>query len=233
MKFIAAAALAGALALGAARPAAADCAVDHKTRVAGGDECLVIGVFGEPAAKTSLAVFIHGDGSRGGPSDYLFALAESFAGPGVVTVGLIRPGYFDSDDNTSTGESYRHEGDGYRPEIVEAVAGAVKALKAHYGADYVVLVGHSGGAAISGVIAGRYPDLAQGFVLGGCPCHVPDWRFHRRGQNNWGFSQSPHDFADAVPVTARFDEVSDASHNGVARSEPFKDAIREVLAARP
>jgi len=241
---------------------AGDCAADFKTRVAAGDECLVIGVYGEPAAETRMVVFIHGDGSRGGASDYLFKTAARFGAPGVVAVGLIRPGYFDSNDNRSTGESYRREGDGYKPHIVAAVAAAVKNLKAHFGAARVVLAGHSGGAAISGVIMGKHPGLADAAVLAACPCNVPEWRIQRRGRNNWTESLSTHDFVSGIdakaevvaitgdddsntrPVLAReyveslaargikatYVELSGVSHNGAARSDEFKDAVRRLLA---
>ena len=174
------------------------CAADNKTRVTANGECLVIEVFGETAEQTSLVVFIHGDGYRGRPSDYLYPLAERLGAKGVVAVGLIRPGYFDSDNNRSTGNSYRKKGDGYKPHIVKAVAEAIKALKAHYKAGYVVLAGHSGGAAIAGVILGKYPGLVNAAVLGGCPCNVPKWRIKRRGRNNWHSSLSPHDFVGKI-----------------------------------
>ncbi|WNK00627.1 alpha/beta hydrolase [Thalassospiraceae bacterium LMO-JJ14] len=196
-----------------ARPAhAADCDADNLTRVRVADECLVIATYGADAGAKTMIVFIHGDGSRGGPSDYLAKTAYRYGKDGAVAVNLIRPGYFDSYSNKSTGTSYRREGDGYRPKIVAAVAGAVEALKAFHGVSRVVLVGHSGGAAISGIILGRFPGLADAAVLAACPCHVPDWRVMRRGRNNWTLSQSPHEFADNVPQTARVIAVT-GSHD--------------------
>ena len=173
------------------------CAADNKTLVAANDECLVIKAYGEPAARTALVVFIHGDGYRGGPYDYMYPIAQHYGAKGVVAVGLIRPGYYDSNDNSSTGYSYR-EGDNYQPDVIETVAAAIKVLKNHYKAEFVVLAGHSGGSAISGVIIGKYPGLVNGAVLGACPCNVPDWRFMRRGRNNWDFSLSPHDFIGKI-----------------------------------
>lgn len=188
-----------ALAIAACQPTSiASCAADNVTRVAANGECLVIQTYGSPAEQNKLIVFIHGDGSSGGPSDVLYARAEHFASKGVISVGLIRPGYFDSAGNRSTGTSNRVEGDGYGRSIIDAVAAAVKALKDFYNAEHVVLVGHSGGAAISGVILGRYPDLADGAVLAACPCNVPKWRIMKRGQYNWTASLSPHAYADDV-----------------------------------
>ena len=165
----------------------------------GNGECLIIKTFGSPAKQNKLIVFIHGDGTSGGPSDYLYSSAFRYGSEGVISVGLIRPGYFDSARNHSSGYSKRFTGDGYGPSIIDAVAAAVKALKNFYNPDHVVLVGHSGGAAISGVILGKYPALANGAVLAACPCNVPRWRIMRRGRNNWSLSLSPHSYADAVP----------------------------------
>lgn len=182
--------------------AAEPCAADNRTRVAANDECIVIKVYGEPAERTSLIIFIHGDGYRRdpadyGPSSYMNRIAQQFGDKGVVAVGLIRPGYFDSKHNHSTGNSYR-EGDNYRLDVIDTVAAAVKVIKNHYKAEKIVLAGHSGGSAISGVIIGKYPDLVDAAVLGACPCNVPDWRFMRRGKNNWRSSLSPHDFIAGV-----------------------------------
>ena len=82
--------------------------------------------------------------------------------------------------------------------MIATVAAAVKALKRHYNAETVVLAGHSGGSAISGVIIGKYPGLVNAAVLGACPCNVPDWRTMRRGYNNWLLSLSPHDFIGKI-----------------------------------
>jgi len=171
---------------------------DNVTRVTGGSECLVIHTFGAAAGNRTLVVFIHGDGTRGGPSDYLDKSAERVVGGGVTAVALIRPGYYDSHDAISTGTSYRHAGDGYRDGIIAAVAAAIDELKGHHGARRVVLVGHSGGAAISGVILGRYPGLADAAVLAACPCNIGKWR-SMRGRGQWVNSLSPHAFVKAMP----------------------------------
>jgi len=180
-----------------------DCTADNLTRVQGGNECLVIKTFGKPSPHTKLIIFLHGDGSSGGPSDYMYPRAERFAADGVVAIAMIRPGYFDSDGNHSSGKSWRKAGDGYRPVVVDAVAAAVKNLKAFHNAQTVILVGHSGGAAISAVILGRFPGLADAAVLASCPCHVENWRIMRRGHNTWTESLSPHAFADAIPAATK------------------------------
>jgi ketosteroid isomerase-like protein/pimeloyl-ACP methyl ester carboxylesterase len=181
---------------------AESCVADNKTGVTANGECLVIKTYGESAQRTSLVVFIHGDGYRPdpadyGPSDYMYWLARNYGTKGVVAVGLIRPGYFDSKGNHSTGNSHR-AWDNYQSDVIETVAAAVKALKHHYKAENVILAGHSGGSAISGVIIGMYPELVDAVVLGACPCNVPEWRTLRRGYNNWPLSLSPHDFIGKI-----------------------------------
>ncbi len=191
-------ALALALAAVAHQLAAAEpCAADNRVRVAANDECLVIRAYGESAERTSLIIFIHGDGYRGGPSDYMYWNARRFGTKGVVAIGLIRPGYYDSEGNHSTGNSYR-DWDNYQPDVIATVAAAVEVLKNHYQADYVILAGHSGGSVISGVIIGKYPGLVNAAVLGACNCNVPEWRIMRRGYNNWHLSLSPHDFIGKI-----------------------------------
>ena len=122
---------------------------------------------------------------------------QTFGSKGVVAIGLIRPGYYDSSDNHSTGNSHRDK-DNYQIDVIETVAAAVRVLKTHYKADYIILAGHSGGSAISGVIIGKYPGLVNAAVLGACGCNVPDWRIMRRGYNNWYLSLSPHDFIGKI-----------------------------------
>ena len=187
------------LALAVSTPDAWACETpDNVTRVRGGKECLVIKTFGQRTEKAPvLAVFIHGDGSSGGASDYLSRSAEKVAQNGVIGVVLIRPGYYDSEKNTSTGTSYRNEGDGYLPQIVDSVAAAVQELKTHHGAARTVLIGHSGGAAISAVMLGRYPGIAEAAVLAACPCHIDEWR-GRGGRRPWHRSQSPHSFVSGI-----------------------------------
>ena len=195
--------------------AAKPCAEDNRTRVSANEECLVIETYGESAEQTTLIIFIHGDDYRRDPSDYrpsdyMFRIARTFGTKGVVAVGLIRPGYFDSTRNYSTGTSHRDK-DNYQPDVIETVAAAVKVLKNHHKAENVILAGHSGGSAISGVIIGKFPGLVNAAVLGACPCNVPVWRTMRRGHNNWPLSLSPHDFIGGVDKNARVVAITGAN----------------------
>jgi len=188
---------------------AGPCAEDFKTRVAANGECLVIRTFGVPAEKTTLAIFIHGDTRR--VADYMYPVAQAYGSKGVIAVGLIRPGYDDSAGNHSTGGGVPNGGDNYRSDIVETVAAAIKLLKEHYKAEYVLLAGRSGGAALSGIIIGKFPGLVNAVVLGACPCNVPRWRFLRKGTNRWLASLSPHDFVDSMAADAKIVAVTGSS----------------------
>ena len=196
--------LAAAIALMVADLARADpCrGVDNLTRVTGGAECLVIQTYNDHPRNRTLVVFIHGDGAGGGPSDYLWRMADGHTGNGVTGIVLIRPGYHDSRNRRSTGKGYRNSGDGYRRHVVDSVADAVRRLRAHHQSRYVILVGHSGGAAISGVILGRHPGLAQAALLLSCPCDVGRWRALRQ-RRAWPKSLSPHRFVRKVPAGTR------------------------------
>jgi pimeloyl-ACP methyl ester carboxylesterase len=158
--------------------------------------------FGESGAGASpvLAVFVHGDVSAGGPADYMYGAARSFAADrkGVVAVALLRPGYFDRAGKQSSGS------DGGRRDTFHAtnnrlVAGAIAELKQKYRARKVVALGHSGGAGAIGVVAGGNPGLIDGMVLVSCPCDVPRWMATRNGTNRAMSSQSPVDYISGLP----------------------------------
>lgn len=85
------------------------------------------------------------------------------------------------------------------------MAQAVEQLRGRYHAAKVVLVGHSGGAAITGDLLGRWPLKVNGALLVACPSDLAAWRkhmFETRGQNpSWlrpVRSLSPMDLAENV-----------------------------------
>ena len=234
---------------------------DNLHRVEAGDECLALQTFvgsdkvqGDPV----LVVFLHGDSPKGWPADYLRNAAHSVTSSGVISVVLIRPGYYDSEDHYSTGTSYRFVGDGYRPYVVDTVASAIKVLKDFYHA-HVILVGHSGGAAISAVILGRYPQLAEGAVLAALPSNMKALRALHFWF--WDHSLSPDAFVKGIAAQAKVKIIvgekdtvvppflsvnyakaleqrdithqlliiPGATHNSVVRTPVFLDAISELI----
>lgn len=180
---------------------------DMLTRIAADGECLALQTYLDhklPIAHPTLLIFIHGDGiPGGGPSDYLKYQATKFTSRKVVSVVLIRPGYYDSYGNYSTGESYAfschgYPCDSYRPHIVDTLAASIKKLKHFYHPKYTILIGHSGGAIMSSIILGRYPKLANGAILASTTYNIHKWA----KQHNWGTyanSLSPSDFINKIP----------------------------------
>ena len=184
-------------------PAAADCPPQSTIRdhVFGGGLCLVAETFGaqDTGDAPALVVVVHGDISDGGAATYHAAFAKTLARPGVVAVALIRPGYADAAGRTSEGSTLGRQ-DNYTPANIAAIMGAIDALKKHYRARRVVYVGHSGGAAIGGVLIGRRPGLVDAAVLVSCPCDLAYW-LHARGMAPWTRSLSPDFFVSRVPRT--------------------------------
>ena len=62
----------------------------------------------------------------------------------------------------------------------------------------VILIGHSGGAAIAATLLGMKPELAEAAILIGCPCDMKAWRIGR-GRTPWR-SEDPMDWVAAVPL---------------------------------
>lgn len=195
--------------------------------VPGGGLCLAAATYGAESAGTAptLVVSLHGDVSAGGPGDYLFSFARGLARPGVVSVALLRPGYGDSAGRRSDGSDNGRR-DHYTSGNIAAVGAAIDALKKHYKARRVVLVGHSGGAAFAGVLIGRRPGLAQGAVLVSCPCDIPRWR-SERGRGAWPNSQSPMAAAGGVPKGTRVIAITGSSDDNTtpALAEDYVAAL--------
>ncbi|MGK0271211.1 MAG: pimeloyl-ACP methyl ester carboxylesterase [Cocleimonas sp.] len=153
-----------------------------------------------------LWILIHGDGSSGSASDGMFNQLSSLAGSDSMAIGLIRPGYFTLDNRRSTGPESDRRFDHYTQATTDYIADAIVELKDHYQPDQTVVVGHSGGAAMTALVSSFYPGLIDKSVLVACPCNVPEWRVFRRGANNWLRSLSPIDYVDqldpSVPLVA-------------------------------
>ena len=157
-----------------------------------------------------LVVVLHGDllGFRTlPPTTYHYVFADQAARriEDVVVAALLRPGYRDHSGQRSDGEHGLATGDNYTPEVVDAVAAVIEQLKARFHPAHTVLVGHSGGAAITGDLLGRLPSTVDGALLASCPCDLVAWRkYMMRLQNNnpiWSNpirGLSPQELADKV-----------------------------------
>lgn len=180
---------------------------DFETSMTGVSECLLIRRYGsgESMSPQTMLVWIHGDVSSGGPATYHFALAERaaarFANEKIVSVALVRPGYPDGSGNESSGY-HNGRSDHYTSENISEVGGVVEKLRLKYKPNIVVLIGHSGGAAIAAVLMGMKPGLAEAAILAACPCELVRWRTHRRGRP-WTQSENPIRWVDKVSPSAK------------------------------
>ena len=174
---------------------------DNLNWVVGEDECLRIITLNrdESASLDALVVYLHGDGYRGGPSDYLQYVASKINKKNVAHVTLMRPGYYDSTSNASTGISKRksRRGTNYNSHNVEEIALAIKKLKDYHKPKKIIIVGHSGGAAIAALILGRHPGIASGAILAACPCNVNKWVQMAEKRSGMG-ALSPHDYVENI-----------------------------------
>ncbi len=135
---------------------------------------------------STLVLALHGD--RGGPATYVFSRRAAAAIDNVVVAAVVRPGYTDEVGDRSDGERGLRVGDNYTAEVVDVIAEVISDLKASFGASRVVVVGHSGGAAITAALLGRHPAASDGALLVACPCDVAAWRRHMhsvRGRDVW------------------------------------------------
>lgn len=148
-------------------------------RAGNGRHCLLIRTLAPAQAYARvtpkvLVVFLHGNnGGRTAlqaDSGAAAMLAEKIQ---AVTVAVQHPGYR-GDLGSSDGQS--SPDDDYTPQNVEIVAGALAQLRSLNPGKKILLVGHSGGAAMAALLAGRFPASADAYLLAACPCDVAAWR---------------------------------------------------------
>ncbi len=170
--------------------------------VFGGGLCQAVTTFGTESAGASpvLIVVVHGDISDGGAATYHAAFAPTLARPGTIVVALTRPGYTDARGRVSEGSTLGRQ-DNYTRANIAAVGGAIAALRARYQPRRVIYLGHSGGAAIGGVLIAR-ARLIDAAVLVSCPCDIARW-LRERNRPEWRNSLSPASVAARVPRNVR------------------------------
>ena len=191
--------------------AAETCANDMVSRVQGGDGCFAIDIVGDPDIEPGkpLVVFMHGDGGASKHGKYFGSYADQFrmlAERKINVLAIARPAYR-LPNGPTTGIRARFNKDPYTLPVVDGLAAALKALKAHYRPSRLVLLGHSGGSMISGIILGRHPGLADDAVLVSWACNTRQWRQWRINsagkRKQWLRRLSAHDHIARVPVTTR------------------------------
>ncbi len=186
------------------------------------------------SAHPILVIVVHGDSPDGPPKyQYRFAKLAAAAIPDAVVAAVLRPGYSDGED-TSDGMRGFTNGDNYTPEIVNAVATVLSELKDRYHPRRVILVGHSGGAAIAGDLLGQQGVAVDGALLVSCPCDLVEARKHLRelqGNPMWDRpvrSLSPLALVDRVPASTKIAMLfgSDDQITPSALTQTYTDALR-------
>ena len=132
-----------------------------------------------PNPAAPLVVVLHGDAPFIKPA-YQYAFASDLARtvPGTRVAALLRPGYADPYGGKSDGDRGFAVGGNYTRGVIDELAAAIRSLQSQWGAPRIILVGHSGGAALAADIAALNPALAKHVFLVGCPCDVPAFRGH-------------------------------------------------------
>ena len=186
-----------------------------KTTVSGGEACWAIHVINDGGIEPGqpLVVFLHGDaepvGKSGRYGKSTRRMLRKLKSKNINTILIARPGCERELPTglVTTGIDVSCRGNNYTPEVLDGLAAALKALKAHYKPSKLILLGHSGGAMISGILLGRTPGLAQGAVLVGWGCDTGEWRDWRNysagKRGEWDESLSAIDFVGKVPVKTK------------------------------
>lgn len=187
-----------------AQTAAAPCvAEDYQTKVSGESECLLMRRYGANEPET-LLVWLHGNISTGGPANSHFKLAEAaakgFAANGVLSIALVRPGYPDGTGEYSSG-SDNGRADNWQRQTVKEIGTVIDRLQKRFNPRTTILIGHSGGAAISAVLLGMQSELADSVILIGCPCDMITWRAGR-SRTPW-LSEDPLTWISQVKSSTR------------------------------
>lgn len=129
--------------------------------------------------RPNLVLVVHGDAPFNKP-DYQYKMAAKIAGnsKNTIAIGILRPGYSDPENNISSGLRGLTTGDNYTSEVISTIAEVISKLKSFYHPSKTVMVGHSGGSAITADLVSLNPGLINIAVLVSCPCDLPVWRRH-------------------------------------------------------
>jgi len=153
-------------------------------------------------AKT-LLVFLHGDSPFSDPVyQYEMVRRISAQQKNSTVAAVLRPGYKDSCGEGSEGESGRKMGDNYTTAVVDSLAAVILGLEKSFEPQRVILIGHSGGAALSALLASRHLQVLDQAILVACPCDVPAWR-----ESMLRLTENPG-WNDAMPGLSPLDEIS-------------------------
>ena len=154
-----------------------------------------------------LIILLHGDHRKRDIGGILPAFVNKIENKDRNVFVIARPGWKVKKRKSGGGDSRGVDrGDNYIfIRDIEPVALAIKKLKEHYKPEELILFGYSGGAALTGVIIGKYSGLIDHAILAGCPCNVPEWRKHRKKGSGWPRSSSPHNLVSNIDKDIKVD----------------------------
>ncbi len=183
---------------------------DANTRAGNSKNCLIIQKYTavEETNNGVILVFLHGD-NQGQLLINTVRSGVRFAEASKTTTLLaLRPGYR-SELGQSDGFNAFADDD-YTAGNVDVVAQALSNIKSIH-AKKIILIGHSGGSAMTALIANRYPTVADAYIIVGCPCNIDEWRAWRNASagrsGHWSRSLSPHRETKGIPVTTKIELV--------------------------
>ena len=133
-------------------------------------------IYPQETTNSNLVVFIHGDSPFGDPV-YQYNILKSISGiTNSITVAILRPGYRDGCGDLSGGIRGLTMGDNYTVEVVRAIASVISTIKEEESITQTIVMGHSGGAALTALLAASNPGLVDRSILIACPCNLEAWR---------------------------------------------------------
>ena len=136
----------------------------------------VLIIYPKERTNSNLVVFIHGDSPFGDPV-YQYHISKRLSTlTNAITVALLRPGYRDGCGDVSGGTRGLTMGDNYTAEVVQAIASVISTIKKEERTAQTIVMGHSGGAALTALLAESNPELVDQSILVACPCNLTDWR---------------------------------------------------------
>lgn len=142
----------------------------------------------EVEAPKELVVFIHGDSPFGDPFYQYFVANNISRITNAISVAILRPGYGDGCGEVSGGEKGLTYGDNYTEEVVNAIGSVIKDVQNEVQPTKTIVMGHSGGAALTALLAASQPRLMDQSILVACPCNLGAWRKSMQqltGDANW------------------------------------------------
>ena len=176
---------------------------DELSAVRGNGLCLAIRTFNADFKRDfqpTLVVMLHGDLPKGGAALYhIERMREVARDEKIVSVAIIRSGYTGYKRRKSEGSNHGRR-DSYTKRNNQAAGEVIQKLKKLHNACRIIVIGHSGGAAMAAVIITMFPELVDKAILVSCPCNIALWTKARRWRP-WKRSLSPFSFVAKVPLS--------------------------------